>query len=150
MDDPQSVIKVNAPTVAYEFVDDEAIIINFETGVYHSLRGVGLAAWQHIAGTNTRASLMAAITSTYDGDHDDLRLAMENFLDDLIQADLVELVRGTSLPGADPDASVNERLPFEPPVLETFGDMADYLLMDPIHEVDDSGWPNKLPAPEDA
>ena len=37
---------------------------------------------------------------------------------------------------------------FTNPVLEKFTDMAELLLLDPIHEVDDSGWPNKPPNPE--
>jgi hypothetical protein len=31
--------------------------------------------------------------------------------------------------------------PFEPPVLEQYTDMQDLLLLDPIHEVDEQGWP---------
>jgi len=147
MDDPQSLIRVRTPTVAYEFVDDEAIIINFETGVYHSLRGVGMAAWEHIAKTTTRAGLLAAMISRYDGEPDDIDASITALLGDLVAADLVELAQATGLE-ADITPSDDGRLPFEPPVLETFGDMADYLLMDPIHEVDASGWPNKLPTPE--
>ncbi len=37
---------------------------------------------------------------------------------------------------------------FTNPVLEKFTDMADLLLLDPIHEVDESGWPNKPPDSE--
>ena len=39
---------------------------------------------------------------------------------------------------------------YSTPVLEKFTDMADLLLLDPIHEVDESGWPNIPPEPPDA
>ena len=35
---------------------------------------------------------------------------------------------------------------FEKPVLQKYSDMQDLLLLDPIHEVDEMGWPNALPA----
>jgi len=35
-----------------------------------------------------------------------------------------------------------ERPPFTKPELHKFTDMQDLLLFDPIHEVDESGWPN--------
>jgi hypothetical protein len=35
-----------------------------------------------------------------------------------------------------------EKPRFEPPILRTFEDMQDLLLLDPIHEVDEMGWPN--------
>jgi hypothetical protein len=31
---------------------------------------------------------------------------------------------------------------FEPPTLEHYTDMEYFLLLDPIHEVDESGWPH--------
>ena len=33
------------------------------------------------------------------------------------------------------------RAPFHPPVLNVFSDMQDLLLLDPIHDVDATGWP---------
>ena len=38
--------------------------------------------------------------------------------------------------------------PFEPPSLETFTDMRDLLLLDPIHEVTDAGWPHVAESPD--
>jgi hypothetical protein len=34
---------------------------------------------------------------------------------------------------------------FERPVLQKYSDMQDLLLLDPIHEVDETGWPHALP-----
>ena len=43
--------------------------------------------------------------------------------------------------------STGEKLPFEAPVLYTYTDMAELLLLDPIHDVDETGWPK--PASEE-
>ncbi len=37
--------------------------------------------------------------------------------------------------------SAGDRPAFEAPVLESYSDMQDLLLLDPIHDVDDAGWP---------
>jgi hypothetical protein len=38
-----------------------------------------------------------------------------------------------------------DRPVFGQPVLEKFTDMADLLLLDPIHEVGEAGWPQRAP-----
>jgi hypothetical protein len=47
---------------------------------------------------------------------------------------------------ASPDSTNRQPLPepsgFEPPVLEKFTDMQDLILLDPVHEVDERGWPH--------
>jgi hypothetical protein len=35
--------------------------------------------------------------------------------------------------------------PFQPPLFEKFTDMEAMLLLDPVHDVDDEGWPH-MPA----
>jgi hypothetical protein len=47
-------------------------------------------------------------------------------------------------PAASPlELPASEMREFQPPVLESYSDMQDILLLDPIHEVDDkAGWPN--------
>jgi len=44
-------------------------------------------------------------------------------------------------PLASPARQDAARPAFEPPVLTTFSDMQELLWLDPIHEVDDAGWP---------
>lgn len=34
---------------------------------------------------------------------------------------------------------------YRPPVLEVFADMQDLLLLDPIHDIDEVGWPVARP-----
>ena len=149
MNHAEVVLRVNTPTVAFELVDDETIVINFVSGAYHSLRGVASEAWQCIANATTRDGLLTAMGARYEGDPDHIRNAMDAFVDELAAADLIAFgPPGATTVTAAPTPP-NGREPFAPPLIETFGDMQDYLLMDPIHEVDSSGWPNALPDPGD-
>ncbi len=36
-------------------------------------------------------------------------------------------------------------VPYAPPALETYTDMQELLLLDPIHDVDETGWPAARP-----
>ena len=70
---------------------------------------------------------------------------MSRFLDELAQETLI-------VPGPTGESNTapsrpettekdTEVRPFQPPVLQKFRDMQDLLLMDPIHDVDEAGWP---------
>ena len=48
--------------------------------------------------------------------------------------------------GVEPE----ERLWFEAPSLEKYTDMQDLVLLDPVHEVDQTGWPRQQPDDEAA
>jgi hypothetical protein len=37
------------------------------------------------------------------------------------------------------------RQPYEAPALHKYNDMQDLLLLDPVHDVDETGWPNISP-----
>ncbi len=49
--------------------------------------------------------------------------------------------RATGLPPETPPRAGTPKPAFRRPVLEKFADMKDILQLDPIHEVDQLGWP---------
>jgi len=53
---------------------------------------------------------------------------------------------GTAAP-AGVSAACEPAPAYEATVLKRYEDMHDLLLLDPIHEVDEMGWPNVKPAP---
>ena len=53
-----------------------------------------------------------------------------------------DLVQPTGEAAAQPAYSNGQRAPFVAPVLQKHTDMQDLLLLDPIHEVDETGWPS--------
>lgn len=132
--------RVNSPHVISETIDDEAIIINLDSGAYYSARGVANQIWTRLAQGNSVAQVEAWILNQYAGDQAEIETSVRNFLSTLLEDGLVVETEG--------DNSISDPLPVPPaqpfvaPVLEKFTDMADLLLLDPIHEVDaTSGWP---------
>ena len=103
--------------VAGETVDGETIVIDFLSGAYHTLEGASASVW-------------TALQSPQDTALDEGRLAV---LSALVAAGLVEAQDGALLgaPSADA-ASVG---------LTSYTDMVQLLVADPVHEVDERGWP---------
>ena len=136
--------RINTPQVINEVIDGEAVIINLGSGDYFSLRGSGSYVWQAVgAGADADAIVEAFVTAGL-GAHDVVAPAIVTLLEQLVAEGLVV----PAGPGADPVALVAPAGgSFEPPALEKFTDMQDLILLDPVHEVDERGWPHAAPKP---
>ena len=140
--------KVNGPNVVHEAIAGEVVIVNLKSGSYYSLDKVGADVWEGIVSGGSVGQVVEAITHRYEGAGADIKGGVSQLVDELVQEEL--LVPLTSeevqhLPDggqADrPDGSASGGA-YEPPVLQKYTDMQDLLLLDPIHEVEETGWPN--------
>jgi len=141
-------IGVTAQQVIHEIIDGEVIIINLGTGTYYSLKGSAAHIWELIqqpAGVH-RLDLIEALAARFESSHSELEAAVTPFLAELGNEGLVTWTE--QAPGRGPDAAPvasngheGERYGFTPPALEKFTDMQDLVLLDPVHEVDQTGWP---------
>lgn len=139
--------RINQPAVITEVIDGEAIVVNLDSGAYYSLRDSACVAWELFAQQMPASVVVAQMVSRYDAAPDVIAPAVETLLAEMLQENL--LVATEAAPDVESSLRVtggDDRLPFAPPVLEKFTDMADLLLLDPIHDVDDAGWPHPAPA----
>jgi hypothetical protein len=120
------------PQAMHETIDGETIVIDLSTGTYFSLRGSGPVIWNAIA---SGASLQAII--------DSLERA---YLSELEAEQLIAQGNGTGQSAEPASTPPETRSAFEPPRLEKYEDMQDIILLDPVHMVDDQGWPHPAPA----
>jgi hypothetical protein len=137
---------INSRKIVHETVDGEVIIINLETGAYYQLVAVGADLWRGIEQGVPRAQLPVVIARRYGIPVDDARAGLEGFLDELVREEIV-----AQEPTPD-DAGIavafddgSEAGPYAPPTLAKFTNMSDLLLLDPIHDVSEQGWPNRRP-----
>lgn len=136
-------LRINAPQVVGEVVDGEAVIVNLINGNYYSLDGVGGFIWQCIEKRALPSEIVDAVARRYTGDRADIEPAISALLDQMMREGLVLLEDAGENGGSVPqDASDSAAEPFSPPVLRRYDDMQDLLLLDPIHDVDEMGWPN--------
>ena len=140
--------RIDPSRISFEHIQDETIVIDFETGAYFSIGGIGCDIWEKIVeGLDTSAILQSA-RSTFDAADSEVEEGILHFLEALERE---ELIAGTgesarSDPEVQKPPATNKR-EFIRPTLEKYTDMKDLLLLDPIHEVDDRGWPIRKPGP---
>lgn len=133
------------PQAIHETIDGETIIIDLASGTYYSLRGSGSEIWNALGSSEPLEAVVARLTETYDASPAEIVAAVEAFLGDLEAEGLVVSTNGTvavEVPGTDSPGGE----PFAPPKLEKFTDMQDIILLDPVHQVDDRGWPHAAQA----
>lgn len=128
--------------IIYQEMDDEIVVINLETGTYYQLNAPAAWIWKAIESQIPLEMMPAWFCARYNADPGDLVSPLESFLFQLQQEDLIapSPVENEVKPSSFQEM---DRLPYQPPALNKFSDMQDLLLLDPIHEVDESGWPNK-------
>jgi hypothetical protein len=138
--------EVNAPAVISETIDGETIIINLASGTYYSLKHTGSAIWAAIQQSANLGGIAALIRSTYDVNGHDVEHEISALVQRLVEEDLVLAKFGDVPPSAACVPPPEKQLPtFLAPILDKFTDMEAMLLLDPVHDVDEKGWPN-MPA----
>lgn len=133
--------------VSHERLDDEVIAIDLETGAYFAFDGPAADCWTIAVAGGSVDDIVVALTARYDVSSDTAAADAASFLESLVESGIARVEPEGSSPNAQPAfADFATRLPYTTPVVDRYEDLATLLLIDPIHEVDDAGWP--LPAPE--
>ena len=142
--------RINTQKVTYETIEDETVLINFDKGVYYSFDKIGILIWGLLEKGVFLNEIIEALCKRCDGDKAEINEAVNKFILELEQEELIlpSEVAVNKYVGDGKVAEVPgvaEKLKFDPPVLHRYTDMQDLLLLDPIDDVDERGWPNKKP-----
>ena len=136
--------RVNAPTVIYEAFEDETLLINLGTGNYYGFSGSGALIWNCIMRGDSVNSVVDNLQNSF-GNKDGIAPAVEDFVRELVEENLIVEIASEPAKAWEEVARQTVTLDrFERPSLQKYTDMQDLLLLDPIHEVDETGWPNAL------
>jgi hypothetical protein len=139
--------RINAPTVAYQHIDGEAMLIHFDSGCYYSTDKVGAEILSLLQHAVTAITIVQILAERYRADPESIQRVVAPFLERLCAEDLVVArleavgVNAADRPSSAPIGSPLQQLPIEPPVLHKYTDLQDLLLLDPIHDTDETGWP---------
>jgi hypothetical protein len=141
-----SLYRINSPPIIYQTVENEVIIINLENGSYYSLSGSGAKIWSLLENELDTATIRAELSRCYRRPVAEIETSLELFFDQLVRDSLIEAVARPGSPGRE---ATNARLSLEAedeyrqPELESFTDLQNLLLLDPIHQVGPRGWPRR-------
>lgn len=140
--------RINSPKVIHETIDGETVIVNLDSGNYYSLEKVGADIWALIGSGLPVPEIIEDVACRYAGERKEMNHGVHQFVAELEQEGLI-VTDESHVNSGEPGAAIQgttqaiEGHPvFETPALHKYSDMQDLLLLDPIHEVDDTGWPN--------
>jgi len=150
MSQSQLKFKINQPHVVAENFDDEVIAINLDTGRYYSIGQSGATVWTLVSSGATFSEVMAEVRARYLGEPAMMEQAVEQFVAELQRTQLI-VAQSNGVNATFPTLSKPTTIPpeknlFNPPTLCEYSDMQDLLLLDPIHDVDETGWPKRKTA----
>ena len=127
--------------VVHETIDGETILIHMGTGTYYSVDGAGSEMWALAAAGLPLEEIVSSISTRYDEARGVVRECVSRLIEELIAEDL--LVELAVANGAAVELPEEVRASFAAPVLHRYTDMQEFMLVDPLHDVDElAGWPN--------
>jgi Coenzyme PQQ synthesis protein D (PqqD) len=132
---------VNNQFVAFETFDDEVLAVNLDTGTYYSMMGISARIWQAIVARQPIADAAAWLSNRYDAPPAAIEAHLAQFFEELSVQGLIVPAGDDAISTELAPAAAERRLPFEVPAMTIHTDMQDLLLLDPIHDVDEAGWP---------
>lgn len=133
--------RLDSPSVIFERFDDEVIAIHLDTGTYHSMTGAAADTFVLLSEEATIAELAEALSAKYDATGETIAQALAPFFEQLQKEQLIVEARTPKPRGPLKIGGSKTGLPFVPPTVDAYHDLENLLLLDPIHEVGDEGWP---------
>lgn len=121
-------------------IEDEIIALDMQSGSYFSLRQTAAWIWRLLRQPTSQEQIVTAVIACYQVDRARATLDVQTLLAHLQAEGLIEVtVAQRTEEIATPLNPTGE--PYTTPVLEVFTDVQDLLTIDPIHDVDEMGWP---------
>jgi hypothetical protein len=136
--------RVRDKNVVSEIIDEEAIIMDLAVGTYFSSQGAGAVIWDGIVLGFEAAQIKQRVRQAFSVEPAELNADFENFVASLISNGLMQVAPEAALSSVDWSVPLpTERRNYEPPVLNRYDDLQSLALLDPIHDMEVAGWPNR-------
>jgi hypothetical protein len=126
--------------VVHETIDGETILIHMGTGTYYSVDGAGSDIWNLAAAGCPESTISARIAERYGIDTALASQSVATIVAEFLDEDL--LIRASER-AEEPLELPNTCGDFAEPELHKYTDMEEFMLVDPLHDVDPgAGWPH--------
>ena len=131
--------------VVLETFVDETVAVHLGTGRYFSIDLIGTEIINLLQTGSPLGAIVEHVSARYGADPKLVEGAVNQFVVQLLDESLVRPApdASSSTPIAD---DARAEMAFTPPTLSVYSDMEDLLLLDPIHDVDETGWPTRAEA----
>jgi hypothetical protein len=119
---------------------EEVVLVNLESGVYYSLKYSAAQIWIRLINQYSPTEVFADLIQIYQVDENDLISDINLFITQLLEDKIIKIASETEKKSIEFN-SKGILVTYTSPVVETFSDMQEILLLDPVHDVDKAGWP---------
>jgi hypothetical protein len=122
-----------------ETLDEETIIISLENGNYYNLNSTATVIWNKIEEHYTAAQIIQYISNCYNESVDNIKSNVEEVLKTLEKDELI--TKSDNIEKIEIEYKDVAKEKYIIPLVEKYEDMQEMLLADPIHDVEEKGWP---------
>jgi len=136
------VYKINDSKAISETIDGETIIINLETGFYYSVNKTATVIWNEIKNSNSIKNISQIFLNHFEVDINTAEKSVSEIIGLFLKDDLILELDSDIFPNIREQQTGIMKEIFIIPRIEKYDDMAGALLADPIHDVNEDGWPN--------
>jgi hypothetical protein len=132
--------RINEAQAVQEVFDGEVLAINLETGTYYSMPGLSAEVWAWLIRGVPLGTIARTLNEICD---DDPRIIAAQIDDFVAKLEEQGLIAPSEAPPAEGQPAVSKPAGkmFVSLILNVYTDMQDLLLLDPIHDVEEAGWP---------
>jgi hypothetical protein len=121
--------------------DGEVLAVNLESGTYYNLRDVSAEIWTCVLSGMSIGETAKFLSELYIAPQDHLDKETLDFFSKMAGENLITSGSEQTNPATRQSAATSIKKPFSSPAMVIYNDMQDLLLLDPVHEVDEAGWP---------
>lgn len=129
----------DVPNIAAEIFDNEIVVADFVKGTYFSVVGSGAPIWQALGSGFGTAEIAEWLASHYGKATEEMAAMVDRFVAQLTAEGLIAPMAAGTPAAALPTLAQAELVPAS---LDRFDDLKDLLLLDPVHDVAEAGWPH--------
>jgi hypothetical protein len=134
---------IRSSGVAHETIDGETVILDMQEGAYYRLDGAASMAWSQLSHGATAEQLCATLAACFAAEPTMIETQVTEFLDALRNFNLIVTHEGSN--GAALPSVASTAMAFPGLAIHRFTDLKELFWLDPVHEVDDTGWPTTRP-----
>jgi hypothetical protein len=130
----------NAPRFVDETVDGEALIMDMVKGTYYSCVDSSAYVWNLLHRGVPVDDVVSDLVARYSLSETDAQRDVDAFVQSLVAEEMLVESDGPGAADGTPEpVAPNE---YTTLALERFTDLADLILLDPVHDVTEAGWPH--------
>lgn len=135
---------VNAPNVVCEVFDQEVVVVNLDVGIYYSIGGWAAQIWLMLQNHYCLDEIIQSLQPYCKDSPEVIQASVSSYIHDLLEKGLI-VTDSTSAAAINHALILLTEEAMPQLGLEEFSDMQDMLLLDPVHDVDEAGWPIAKP-----